>query len=127
MTEPTHPTPSHSISELLAVIEAGQRETLVAGEDGSFNGLDPAGPATVHNARGKLLARVSANEYEPLRQARASISVGLAELPSVLDNLNRLVRTGVPLQARDCRWTDDGDQECEIRVTSLSKRARGVP
>ena len=48
----------------------------------------------------------------------------LAELPAVLDNLHRLVRTGVPLQARDCRWTDDGDHECEIRVTSLSKRAR---
>ena len=48
----------------------------------------------------------------------------LAELPAMLDNLHRLVRTGVPLQAGDCRWTDDGDHTSEIRVTTLTKRAR---
>ena len=48
----------------------------------------------------------------------------LAELPAVLESLHRLVRTGVPIQPGDCRWADDGDHACEIRVTTVTKRAR---
>ena len=38
----------------------------------------------------------------------------LAELPAVLDNLNRLVLAQAFRSKRDCRWTDDGDQSARF-------------